>query len=778
MILSSLTLAGIVLPSMLLVIAVRRWLEPVSWRMGALFLGLALVFVARGVFTSGMPVPLDEVVRGYPYRGVFGDVTARNYLTNDTSKQVLPWMKTVRDDFAHGRAPLWNPYLFCGYPLLGNGQSAPFSPFFVVTLFVPLPKQMVAMAGLKLFTALLFGFLLARREGVSDAAAVLASAVFAFAIFNNCFMYYPMTAVTLLLPVAAYGVLLCLMEDRGAPFVLVTLVVAALLAGGHPESVVHVVIAVLVMAAVEWLAPQWTTARYQWRDLRRVTGASILGLLLSAPAWLPVLEQVLISLRMHLLQKAASNPFPAKALWAMLNPDGYGNPAHGNWSWYLSYTHVASLYLGLIVTALLPCAFSRRAVRRDRLLIAAAAIFFLISMNWTFIGRMFSKAPVLSWVAHDRLRFAVCFLAGLIAARALSRNERVIPAAAASVLVVLGAYVFVRLLGRTLTPISATGLVCLVTFIGWSLAWPRAASMAACLLTIAELFVFTFDYNSVSEARYYVPPLPILEALRAYAPGEPFRVLGFDWVLLPNAAEQYGLEDVRGSDPMEWWEYAQFFRTLEVVDTSIDVKRIVEVDRAGVDLLNVRFLLTEPSQTLSGKWKKLYGGRDGDLYENQKVLPRFFAPQFVRRVSARDWADEVRSITDFGAVSVVSGRFAPAAFENPRNVRVDTRRDRHGRFILRVEAPAEAVIASSQPAMRWWRVRVNGKRTPTFRANGVFLGFRVPAGVSRVVVEYVPWPFHASVFVAIAAAAGLAGLVRRKGDGGAAMEAEVTGQAE
>jgi hypothetical protein len=190
----ALTFAGVVLPSLLIALAVRRWFDRVSWRMVFLLLALSLLFIARGVFTPDMPVPLDEVVRGYPYRGLFGEVQAKNDLTNDTVKQILPWMQTAREELFHGRAPLWNPYLFCGYPLLGNGQSAPFAPIFLATLFVPLPKQLVAMAGVKLFTALLFGFLFIKREGTSDAAALFGSSIFAFAIINNCFLYYPMTS--------------------------------------------------------------------------------------------------------------------------------------------------------------------------------------------------------------------------------------------------------------------------------------------------------------------------------------------------------------------------------------------------------------------------------------------------------------------------------------------------------------------------------------------------------------------------------------------------------
>src|SRR5690349_11075940 len=92
-----LTVAGIVVPSVVVVFAVRRWFEAVTWRLAALLMAIVFVFIARGVFTTGMPVPLDEVMRGYPYRGIFGVEKSKNYLTNDTVKQILPWMHVVRE---------------------------------------------------------------------------------------------------------------------------------------------------------------------------------------------------------------------------------------------------------------------------------------------------------------------------------------------------------------------------------------------------------------------------------------------------------------------------------------------------------------------------------------------------------------------------------------------------------------------------------------------------------------------------------------------------------
>jgi len=67
-------IAGILLPSLLLAWAVRRWVAPVRWSFVALFLALTFGFLHGAVFTSMLPVPVDEVARGYPYRGVVAPV--------------------------------------------------------------------------------------------------------------------------------------------------------------------------------------------------------------------------------------------------------------------------------------------------------------------------------------------------------------------------------------------------------------------------------------------------------------------------------------------------------------------------------------------------------------------------------------------------------------------------------------------------------------------------------------------------------------------------------
>jgi len=73
----ALLLLGIIVPAVLLAAAVRRWIAPVPWRTALLFLLLTLGFLHGAVFTTKLPVPVDEAARGYPWHGGVGDVDAR-----------------------------------------------------------------------------------------------------------------------------------------------------------------------------------------------------------------------------------------------------------------------------------------------------------------------------------------------------------------------------------------------------------------------------------------------------------------------------------------------------------------------------------------------------------------------------------------------------------------------------------------------------------------------------------------------------------------------------
>ncbi|HEX7833691.1 MAG TPA: hypothetical protein VF787_28820 [Thermoanaerobaculia bacterium] len=684
------TLLGILIPALLVALALRRWFVPLPWTVVGLALALTLGFLHGAIFTRALPVPVDEVMRSYPYRGVFGDVTSRNALTNDTVKQILPWMQVVREELLHGRLPLWNRHQFAGYPLLANGQSAPFAPLFLATLFVPLPDQLIAMAGLKLFLAIVFAWMFLRDEGVSPIAAFFASALFAFSVFQTVYLYYPLGTVSAMLPAAAFATIGCARSRDRRWFVLLAIVTATVLASGHPETAVHIGIACALLLVLEGKSP-----------LRPLL-AALAGAALAAPAWFPVLEQVLISARAAAL---AATPHPSLhpyVAYLFLNPDAFGNPARGTWSWISNYSVVAPTYLGLIPLALLPGARGRREIT----LVAMSALLFIIAMNWTPLGHALNAIPPLSLIAPDRLRVVVLFFIAIVAARVLDRTRKVEVIVAGVAILAAAIWLLHAKWNVTLDWRSTAGAIALGAFL-IAYAFKRA-QLVATIAIVAELFVFNAHFNALAPRAYYKPKLPILATLQQLSKGEPSRIVGHDWTFLPNAAAQYGLEDIRGTDPMALATYERFLGKLAVQDPSTDVKRIQDVEQPALERLNVRFLISDPQLTPSSNWLLRYEGPDGKLFERAHWQRRFFS-----------------SDANVGAITQLSATKLRVEIDSPRD---------------------GAVVHSSQIAAPGWRVR-----GATMFVEEPFIAFRAPAGRSVVTLTYAPVSFYAGCAVAMLA---------------------------
>jgi hypothetical protein len=701
-----LLLFGILLPAALLVAGIRRWIAPVPWRIAILLMTLTLVFLQGAVFTSKLPVPVDEVARGYPWRGLFGDVVAANPLTNDTVKLFLPWMQVAREELAHGRAPLWNRYSFAGYPLLANGESAPFSPLFLATLIVPLPKQIVAMAALKIFTALLFTYLFLKREQASDAAAVFGAVVFGFSTVMTVFLYYSTASVIAFLPAAAFALMHAIDRQSKASIVFVALVIATLLANGHPESVLHIAVGCGALLLLDLaLSPD----RRDW--LRRfrapLTGVAA-GLALGAPVWIPVLEQVRISERFAALRGVAPVPMqPFTSAWAIVSPNGFGNPVRHNWSWMQHYVGVAISYAGLLPLALALAALVwRRTESRERWRIVLAGLLFFVAMDWSIIGHALNAIPPFNIAANDKLRFVCIFLIAIAAAKALDISKTILAMTAAPI-VILAIYVYVKRVDL-MRPVDLLGVAAIVVFIALP---QRFRAWGALALVFVELFALNSGFNALVDAKYFRPPLPIVDALRAHAPREPFRVAGLGWVLLPNSSAQYGLEDVRGSDPMALVSYDRFLRRFTSPDLGW-LPLIGNANRPEVNFMNVQFLFAEPDAVPGGVWHLLYHGADGSLWENPAAMPRFFA-----RVA------EVRNL----------------------------RSDAPGEFAMTVVASSPTLVESSEVLAPGRRVYVAGRRVPLRHVENTFIGFEVPAGTSEVRVVYRPMSFYGSCVIALLA---------------------------
>jgi len=182
------------------------------------------------------------------------------------------------------------------------------------------------------------------------------------------------------------------------------------------------------------------------------------------------------------------------------------------------------------------------------------------------------------------------------------------------------------------------------------------------------------------------------------------------------------------------------------------------IDTRFLDFLNVRYLLANPGTELKDRqrYNLISRSRDGWIFENRDVLPRFFAARNVLLEFKGDYfAHRLQTENDWAHTGVVktlpveSDRMrqdllAPRPQNAPEaSVRIIGASSTD--FRLRVHAPRWTLIVSSQPFWPGWHIRMDGRFLDPLPVNGAFLGFTIPPGDHDVRVFYLPASFYGGV---------------------------------
>lgn len=237
---------------------------------------------------------------------------ANSFAFRDAAHFYYPLFEFVRDEWAAGRIPLWNPYENAGVPLLASGTASVFYPGKL--LFVlPLSYTLLYNAYVVLHVLLAAGtaFRLARAWGCSVEAAGLCGLSYAFGgsvLTQHANVVYLVGAAWLPLALLAGDRLLA--TRRIGYALALGAVLAMMVLAGDPQLAYHAGLAIAGYAALQWWdertarrAPAANPGREQlsrWRKLllSRPAGLAIAALAaatLAAVQILPTAEFVRLS---------------------------------------------------------------------------------------------------------------------------------------------------------------------------------------------------------------------------------------------------------------------------------------------------------------------------------------------------------------------------------------------------------------------------------------------------------------------------------------------------
>jgi hypothetical protein len=731
----------------------------------------------------------------------------------DFSHQFWAFSTFEARELSSGRLPLWNPYTYAGAPFWADIQSAVLYPPSLLTLmlsglwgFSLFALEVEAIA--HFWLAGVATYLFARRLLHHRGAALFAAITFAFGGYLTS---YPSQQLAVLeadvwLPLLLFFADRALVDRSGAiprlrlsiPDVLAAgLAWGLALLAGHPQSAMflfytfalYVIFLIFAYRGTQGnMATGQATAKFPEKNKVRaraylvVAPISILliGLGISAIAWLPGLEYMRLSVRAAGWYGKMSGGFPLHDVLQFLWP--------GSVSLY------SPLYVGILplLLALWAALGSGRdkSRRRETTFWGALALGALLL---SFGGETFLYTPLYLVVPgfgifrdQERAAFLVSFGLAILAGYGFRRQLADVP----TILSAGGTQAkerthlhspisaFQSVVGWLL--IGAVGLVILffygLTSSGWqdsspyhlvlnrslwllillALTWGllqvtrdwakrsagrfRHSAMPGFLATgyfcILVLDLFTANwttntYPTLPEVQTAVPPL--VEAIRDDAStGEPFRVYN-EYRIYENYGLPYAMEDTWGASPLRLASYDEMHRSLRM-------ERIWQ-------LLNVKYVITWRKE-LYAPSEIIYQEAAGDgvtyVHRLTQVAPRAWLVYHVQETDEAQALSQLDAF-DFDPAQVAlvptgtSLTLQPPTGDTQARVEIVQRTPTS--LALDVDAPADGLLVLSEVYFPGWRAVLDGQVTPILKTDAVLRGVPVGAGQHHLELTYRPLTF-------------------------------------
>jgi hypothetical protein len=653
-------------------------------------------------------------------------------------------------------------------------------------------------AAVRVLIALVFTYLLLRRQGLSEAPALGASLAYGLGAGLLLWLNWPMGNSPALLPLVLYGVVL--VDQRGArrDQALLATAVAALLCAGHPETILHIALLAGALALARLRARRHPGKRGERRRvLLAWAAAAAVGAGLAAPALLPAAGFLPQSLRVSMLDKereqiaregflagwrtpaerSASLTALGKRLLPIAAPNAFGSNRFGSYWGESNANEDAGAFVGTIALlgALLAAVAGKgRRLPQERLILGAALVALIVLARPPGFPRLLTAVPILrdSLTLHHRLvltlGFCLAWLAGCTWERSLQdglARRRVVLAAPGLAALVVWAYLAhpapaghpslsglrAVWLGLQLTALALSALM----LCGRRL---RARPLAGGLLAAcvgAELLLFHAPLNPPVPAQLFYPEVPPVAFIREHL-GPWYRMCGLGPALRPNIPSIYGMADPRTSNPTKPAAFAEAISAISRFPYRATDGFTDPLDPL-YPLLGVQYLMTTPEVDLPRPWRLVFADGNARVWEHPRPMERLFLPRATLACPpGSTWAVCLRLVGSFRNQTVLAaGDAVPPGTAGTEWKAADPHASRLGLLELR-PAWIRARVLLAEPRLLGtsvyqdggWRLLLAGNPQPAIQADGPFVAAWLGPGAGDLELIYRPPGFVAGMLLA------------------------------
>ncbi len=693
------------------------------------------------------------------------------YTYDDLGAFHLPMRAFYAEQLSRGEPFDWNPQLFCGFYLTGEGQAGTYHPLhWVLYRLLPLGAAWSCelLAGYAMMLAGTY-LLVARLVGRRD-AALFGGLAFTFSGFNLLHLVHPNAIAVIAHTPWLLWLVAQVLEGTDRRRVAAAQAGIALLTGsqlllGHPQFVWFSLLAEAAYAAC-LLAAKHEAARRSAGKLGRIAIAKLCGVMLGGVQLLPTLDALSHSVRHSVdgsfVDYGSLHPLNLVQLVA---PYLFTHRVAGQ------NTHELGLYVGAVPLVLLAWLFARRrewsAMRGPILATAGLGIFALILALGKY-GPFYRFQRLLPVVGRFRFPCRYTLLVGLcvavlaavavgMLARRTQGDRRTSQRGGAPVWGVVAASLAAAIVGLAMRDRACIGPVpgvlagplligAAAALLGLAARGHRWALAGLVLFAAADLGVYGLSYAAWPHAERLedyaaraVAPAPQPDGRVACAPD-----------LLDRSGLRAGNEIT-----LAGWRRADGYAALEPAARPVSGQAPLPALRAA----GVRWVRrTEANDRIAGLVP-----HDDAWLQVPRPLPRVrLATPTATRVKAT--GDDARPPRESSPPIDEPRELPPSP---PGTARV--LEERPGHFQIRVECPTRQLLVVAERYHAGWRAEVDGRAQPVVRVDGTFLGCVVGPGRQQVVLDFRPeslWWGWATSLAGLLAVCGcaVAGLLPRGGE--------------
>ncbi|MFH1564199.1 MAG: YfhO family protein [Nitrospirota bacterium] len=660
---------------------------------------LTVVYFWKFFFLGLIPLGGDIATYTYPpwYFYYHAKEKSQNSLLSDPVFLHYPLRKLATERLNEGKITLWNPYLFCGYPMYST-NSVSFAPLNLFFLFC---KPLIAYS-LIIFCQLLlcgiFMYIFLRGSlGLCPFSALIGSIIYEFSGFHIVWLEMGILS-GFLLPIILFLI------DKALTKRSILYVSLAGFALGIQFLSTFLQISLFVLSiAIPYSLFRIFSLRAT-RTIPHLILIFIIGFSLAAVQLIPSYELIKQSHRQPIDDYRKLSPLPWQNLITFLVPNYYGNPVDFNY-------HIIRGKFRTIFEKYgwkLPLCHPKRGVLQDNynehcayigilpLLLAILAIFLKRNKNTVFWGSftlisllltlgtpiyylLYRGIPGYDKLIISRLIFLYTFgvttLVALTCQYLFDLPKRFKVYAGGIVLLCgtitlislyLGKWVAVHSTplpppaGDIITPLSTPAgdivqhfsllnsdfltpvllLLCSgIIFLSINRVRSSVIKMAILVIVVFDLFYFGLRYNPfIPKQELYLSPPPLsFLADKIKNDGEKSRILAFEHLLPVSINIAYGFETAEGYDGMYPKRYDEFMNLVDPYSSGWEnVKELhYFANRKLLCLLNTKYLITS-EKIAASNLKCIFDDGKVKIYEDLYALPRAWVTSEAKVIKTKE----------------------------------------------------------------------------------------------------------------------------------------------